>query len=58
MFFFNDECDLVDDDQYDFFTLATQVERRRRFVDRPCSRQTDKDWHCFSLAEALGNPEA
>ena len=28
MFFFNDECDLVDDDQYDLFTLATEVERR------------------------------
>ena len=57
MFFFNDECDLVDDDQYDFFTLATPVERRR-FVDRPCSRQTDKEWHCLSISDALGNPEA
>lgn len=28
MFFFNDECDFRDDDQYDFFTLATQIERR------------------------------
>lgn len=28
MFFFNDECDLADDDQYDLFTLATEVERR------------------------------
>lgn len=27
MFFFNDECDFRDDDQYDFFTLATQIER-------------------------------
>ncbi len=30
MFFFNDECDLIDDDQYDLFTLATEVERRMR----------------------------
>jgi hypothetical protein len=29
MFFFNDECDFRDDDQYDFFTLATQIERRQ-----------------------------
>ncbi len=29
MFFFNDECDLADDDCYDFFTLTTDVERRR-----------------------------
>ena len=29
MFFFNDECDFRDDDQYDFFTLATQIERHR-----------------------------
>jgi hypothetical protein len=28
MFFFNDECDLADDDQSDLFTLATEVERR------------------------------
>jgi hypothetical protein len=28
MGFFNDECDLVDDDQYDLFTLAIDVERR------------------------------
>jgi hypothetical protein len=28
MFFFHDECDFVDDDQYDFFTLAIQIERR------------------------------
>ena len=28
MFFFNDECDLIDDDQYDLFTLETEVERR------------------------------
>ncbi|MFZ0793749.1 MAG: hypothetical protein WAM65_08265 [Candidatus Korobacteraceae bacterium] len=35
MFFFNDECDLIDDDQYDLFTLATDVERRsNRFLHR------------------------
>ena len=28
MFFFNDECDFHDDDQYDLFTLATEIERR------------------------------
>ena len=33
MFFFNDECDFRDDDQYDFFTLATEVERRRLLAD-------------------------
>jgi hypothetical protein len=27
MAFFNDECDLVDDDRYDLFTLTTQIER-------------------------------
>ncbi len=30
MFFFHDECDFVDDDQYDFFTLAIQIERRNK----------------------------
>ena len=29
MFFFHDECDFVDDDQYDFFTLTLHIERRR-----------------------------
>ena len=29
MSFFNDECDLVDDEQYDLFTLSTVVERRQ-----------------------------
>ena len=28
MFFFNDECDFVDEDQYDLFTLSTEIERR------------------------------
>ena len=37
MFFFNDECDLIDDDQYDLFTLATEIERRRASTHR-CSR--------------------
>lgn len=32
MFFFNDECDIRDDDQYDFFTLSIQVERRWQLV--------------------------
>jgi len=27
MLFYNDECDLVDDDQYDLFTLTTQIQR-------------------------------
>ncbi|MGA2369302.1 MAG: hypothetical protein ACLPPV_04320 [Candidatus Korobacteraceae bacterium] len=30
MFFFNDECDFTDDDQYDLFTLESEVERRWR----------------------------
>jgi hypothetical protein len=29
MFYFNDECDLIDEDRYDFFTLTADVERRR-----------------------------
>jgi hypothetical protein len=29
MFFFNDEFDLADDDQYDLFTLACDMERHR-----------------------------
>jgi len=33
MSFFNDECDLVDDDQFDLFTLSTQVERRRKHTN-------------------------
>lgn len=28
MFFFHDECDLIDDDQYDLFTLTTHIERK------------------------------
>jgi hypothetical protein len=28
MFYFNDECDLMDEDRYDFFTLTADVERR------------------------------
>ena len=35
MSFFNDECDLVDDDQFDLFTLSTQVERRRKHNSKP-----------------------
>jgi hypothetical protein len=35
MSFFNDECDLVDDDQFDLFTLSTQVERRRKHTSTP-----------------------
>lgn len=30
MFFFNDECELLDDDRYDLFTLTTQIERLHR----------------------------
>jgi hypothetical protein len=37
MSFFNDECDLVDDDQFDLFTLSTQVERRRKHTGRPAA---------------------
>ena len=33
---FNDECDLVDDDRYDLFTLTIQIERLR------CSRGARK----------------
>jgi hypothetical protein len=28
MFFFHDECDLIDEDQYDLFTLTTHIERK------------------------------
>lgn len=35
MSFFNDECDLVDDDQFDLFTLSTQVERWRKHTSKP-----------------------
>ena len=28
MLFFNDECDFVDDDQYDLFTLGSEMQRR------------------------------
>jgi hypothetical protein len=38
MSFFNDECDLVDDDQFDLFTLSTQVERRRKHTGKPSGR--------------------
>lgn len=41
MYFFNDECDFMDDDQYDFFTLAIQVERRQPAMYR--SRRIGKD---------------
>jgi hypothetical protein len=37
MSFFNDECDLVDDDQFDLFTLSTQVERRRKHTSNPAA---------------------
>lgn len=42
MFFFHDECDLVDDDQYDLFTLTTHIERQSRAFSlhrRPRDRQ-------------------
>jgi hypothetical protein len=39
MFFFNDECDLADDDRYDFFTLTTDMERRRGRSYLTASRQ-------------------
>ncbi|HKD84893.1 MAG TPA: hypothetical protein VKB58_09115 [Terriglobales bacterium] len=34
MFFFHDECDLIDDDQYDLFTLTTHIERKSGAVSR------------------------
>jgi hypothetical protein len=34
MFFFNDECDFRDDEQYDWFTLTTQIERQMPSYDR------------------------
>jgi hypothetical protein len=40
MSFFNDECDLVDDDQFDLFTLSTQVERRRKHTSTPAETAT------------------
>jgi hypothetical protein len=42
MFFFNDECDLADDDRYDFFTLTTDVERRRGRSHRTASTQVKR----------------
>jgi len=51
MSFFNDECDLVDDDQFDLFTLSTQVERRRKHTSQPAgtaaadpTRRNDQDY--------------
>jgi hypothetical protein len=51
MSFFNDECDLVDDDQFDLFTLSTQVERRRKHTNNPAgtaavepTRRNDPDY--------------
>jgi hypothetical protein len=35
MFFFNDEFDLHDEDQYDLFTLATHIQRRRSRAKNP-----------------------
>jgi len=35
MLFYNDECDLVDDDRYDLFTLTTQIQRHTS-VFQPC----------------------
>jgi hypothetical protein len=35
MFFFNDECDCIDDNEYDWFTQVTEVERRCA----PCHRR-------------------
>jgi hypothetical protein len=34
MFFFHDECDLIDDDQYDLFTLTTHIERKSGAASR------------------------
>jgi len=34
MSFFNDEFDLVDDDQFDLFTLSTQIERRSKHINK------------------------
>jgi hypothetical protein len=56
MSFFNDECDLVDDDQFDLFTLSTQVERRRKHTKQPAGttaaepmRRNDPD--CSSIKQ-------
>jgi hypothetical protein len=57
VFFFNDECDLIDDDQYDFFTLATPVERRRPSIDRACGRQTEKIGSGSASSAAQRRPE-
>src|SRR5579862_5587529 len=37
MYFFNDECDFVDDDQYDIFTLTSEIQRHEpeRDIIRP-----------------------
>lgn len=53
MFFFNDECDFRDDDQYDFFTLATQVERRQPSVRVSFGGRTEK----IPLGAAPGPPQ-
>ena len=34
MSFYNDECDLVDDDQYDLFTSTTILQRHSEQLDR------------------------
>jgi len=33
MSFYNDECDLVDDDQYDFFTSTSFLQRHSEQLD-------------------------
>ncbi len=38
MSFFNDECDLAEDDQYDLFTSAIQVARRKDGRAQLCQR--------------------
>lgn len=39
MYFFNDECDFVDDDQYDLFTQGSEIERRQpRRLRSHCKR--------------------
>jgi hypothetical protein len=42
MSFFNDECDLVDDDQFDLFTLSTQLERRSKHTSKPAEAAAEE----------------
>ena len=60
MSFFNDECDLVDDDQYDLFTSTNLIQRHNRsFRDRGAGRSKPGISNACELrrpATQSGNP--